>query len=292
MRLLESFDCFSIPSGICRIITDAIITTGIAGIRSTTAFCLLGIQVLLHGKVVFLLPLLVCHLVTLLLVSHVPIIYELTVGEVSAICPLAVVVIPFGIISTGKVISLGKICVHAVHVPAVLLVLHLGHQRSLVIQLLSLLVVLVQCHTVEFRYHFIQLLQICLVCLLTDTLTIGAAITAGQRCCLPHVVHHCQLALACVLICILLIQSILVHIIGEFLPVQNLLDRIIQLPCPCRLVLPGLLCHLLLQQSLCLRYSFAGRIVSIGKGRGCGLRLSRCSCCSTASVRRSRSSRL
>ena len=140
---------------------------------------------------------------------------------------------------------------------AILLFILGCQQRILVEKILTLLVVLIQSHAIQLRNHFIELLQVAMVCLLAHSLGIRIAIAAGQGCRLPHGVHHGLLTLENILILVLLIQSIVVQIIGELLTVQDLVQGIIELGLPLRLIGTRLACKLLLEQCLCLQHTIA-----------------------------------
>ena len=140
-----------------------------------------------------------------------------------------------------------------------------GQHGILVEHILAFLVVLIQCHAVQFRDHLVQLLQVALVCLLTNTLGVGVAVAAGHGLGLTHGVHHGNLAHLGVLIGILLVQGIAVQIVAELLPVHNLVENGVDLIRPGRLVFSRLIRHLLLKQCVCLLYGVALLVVPIVK---------------------------
>ena len=194
------------------------------------------------------------------------------VSEVTLIGVLTVVIVSLGIVSAGEVVSLSLPCIHSILVSSVVPVFHLAHKRSLVIKILAFLTVLVIGHLVQFRNHIIQLLQTLLISLLTNSLCIGVAVSSGHSLCLTHGIHHCHLALLDILVLVLLVQGVTIQVIGELLPVQDLVDSIVELGLPSGLVFSRLLCELLIQKCLRLCYRVTGFVFSVFKASGFGLR--------------------
>ena len=92
---------------------------------------------------------------------------------------------------------------------------------------------------------------------------IGVAISTRHGSRLTHRVSHGHLSLLNVLVLVLLIQSIAIEVVGEFLSVENLVDGIIQLRLPLRLISTRLVRKLRLKCRLCRRYGLALLIGSV-----------------------------
>ena len=102
-----------------------------------------------------------------------------------------------------------------------------------------------------------------LICLLSNTLGIGVAVATGHGCSLSHGIHHGHLTLGGVLVLVLIVQKISIHIIRELLPVQDLVDGIIQLSLPGRGIFSRFIYHLQLEHNLCLPHGITFLIVTI-----------------------------
>ena len=133
-------------------------------------------------------------------------------------------VVGFGLISgiIGQSVQLSVVVGDLITVSTIVLVLSVSIQTILVVQVFALSVVLVEGQLIQFRHDIIELLQVALVGLLANGLCIGVAVSAGHSLGLSHCIHHGHLALGSEQVLILLIQCIAVQIVGELLPVQDL----------------------------------------------------------------------
>ena len=94
----------------------------------------------------------------------------------------------------------------------------------------------IESHPVKFRNGIGQFIELSLICLLTDSLREGAAVTARHGGSLTHRVLHGKLAVFDVIIFHLLIEGVLVDVVGKILSPRDLLHHIFDLFVPLRLI--------------------------------------------------------
>ena len=97
-----------------------------------------------------------------------------------------------------------------------------GEHTVLIRHLIPLLDVPVQRHLIQIRNLFVQPLEVALIRLLSYPLGIAVPVASGHGLSLSHGVHHGHPAALDVLILQLLVHGIGVHVIGEILPVCDL----------------------------------------------------------------------
>ena len=188
----------------------------------------------------------------------------------------SVILVPLGVISSCAILQLRIPISNGVSISAVVGVLTVRKHSILIIHILTFLVVAVICQFIQFGDNVIQLLKGLLIGLIANRGRIGVAIATRHSCRLTHGISHCHLALLNVLVLVLLIQSIPVEIVGEFLSVKDLVDSLIQLRLPLRLILSRLSRHMFFKSlqgcfhniALYILAGFVCRVV-LKRFRGC-----------------------